>query len=116
MNAVTKKVVKMIGPMVIKELVDAIFNEKVLTGFRDDIVMFLRAATKKTKIELDDKMVDYLVQTIMEPGKFTDETRSLCKTLRNYVINNSVKWDDVVFLPIIDRIEALGVTSEAAEE
>lgn len=116
MNVVTKKIIEMIAPMVIKELLDSIFNEKVLTGFRDEVVMFLRTRADRTDWKLDDELVEIIVKTIMAPGKFTEETRKLCKVLREYITHNRVKWDDMLFLPVIDRIEALSTFSKPEEE
>ncbi|MFV0511573.1 MAG: hypothetical protein ACK5M8_20335 [Shewanella algae] len=116
MNTVTKKLVSLIGPVVLKNILDQILNEEKLSSYRDNLVTFFRKTAAKTTNEIDDKLVEIAISTIMEPGKAVEQTVELCGILRAYVQDSQTPIDDILVLPILDRIEDLGTSKiEAAE-
>jgi len=100
---------KSIAPEIIEALFDSILSDNTRTAFKDSLVTFFRQTADKSVTEIDDYLVEMSIDMIMDPGKFCDDTRELCKILRSYVTENGTEWDDVVFLPIINRIEQFGV-------
>ena len=112
MNAVTKKLVSLIGPTVIETVLSSIINEEKLTSFRDSLITFFRKTADSTVNEIDDYLGEFVIDTIMEPGRYVEHTKELCKILREYIQSSQTEWDDMAFLPILDRIELFGTTKE----
>jgi len=112
MNAVTKKLVLLIGPTVIEAVLSSIINEEKLTSFRDALITFFRKTADSTVNEIDDYLAGFAIDTIMEPGRYVEHTQELCKILREYIQSSQTEWDDMAFLPILDRIELFGTTKE----
>jgi len=108
MNFVTKNLIMMIGPSVLKSIISSVLNEEKLTQYRDEIVIFLRTTADKTKNEIDDGVIELAVKTIMEPGTYIQYTKGLCGLLHRYVSDTKTAWDDMLLIPILDRIEQLG--------
>jgi hypothetical protein len=111
MNIITKNLVTLIGPMVIETILDAIISEEKLTSFRDELISFFRKTADKTVTEIDDYLVEIAVNTIMAPGKYIDDTMGLLAILRKYVESSQTEIDDIFCLPILDRIQLLGITA-----
>jgi len=109
MNFVTKNLVMMIGPTVLKSIIDSVLNEEQLTEYRDTAITFLRTKADGTKNEIDDNIVELAVSAAMTPGTYIEYTKGLCGLLRRYVTDTKTAWDDMLLIPILDRIEQLGV-------
>jgi len=110
MNLITRTLLSTIGPLVIENLLEQIINEEKLTSFRDNLVSFFRKTADKTVNEVDDYLVEIAIETIMEPGKHIEQTRELCKMLREYAEHSKTKIDDMLVIPILKSIENLGTT------
>lgn len=115
MNVITKRVLMLVGPSILEEIITSIVNDKTISSFRDDLVQFFRKTADKTTNEVDDALVEMAIKTIMAPGKYIAHTKELCAILRKYIQSNQVEWDDIVFLPILDQIEKLGITAAVKE-
>ena len=108
MNAFTRQMIIMIGPMILKSLINSMLNEQKLTEFRDKIVAFLRSTADKSSNEIDDMAIEEVVKLIMNPSFYTSKTLELCAMAKAYVSNTATEWDDMLFIPILDRIELIG--------
>ena len=112
MNSITKKLLLLIGPIILENIFNSIFNEEKLSSFRDNIVTLLRKTADKSLNDVDDYLLEISIDTIMTPGKYIEHTRELCAILKSYIQSSQTKWDDIAFLPILERIEELGTTPE----
>jgi len=108
MNAFTRQMIMMIGPMILKSLINSMLNEKKLLEYRDKIVAFLRSTADKSANEIDDMAIEEVVKLIMNPTFYAGKTRELCVMARAYVTSTETEWDDMLFIPILDRIELIG--------
>ena len=111
MNAVTRKMIFVIGPIVLEKVLNQIINEEKLTSFRDNLITYFRKTADKTTTEVDDYLVEFAIDAIMEPGKFIEQTRELCGIIKGYIEDSRTEIDDIFVLPIITRIEELGTSS-----
>lgn len=111
MNVVTQKLINVIGPTVVENIISAILTDEKLTSFKDNVITFFRRTADRTATEVDDNLVEFAINMIMEPGKSIEHTRELCGLLRGYIQDSRTELDDIMLLPILNRIEQLG-TSE----
>jgi hypothetical protein len=111
MNKITMKLLLLIGPTIIESILNSILTEEKLTSFKDNLITFFREKVDKTVTEVDDYLLEIVVDTIMEPGQAVEHTLELCKIMKGYITESQTEWDDIVFLPILNRIEELGTTS-----
>lgn len=109
MNAVTMRMLMMLGPMVLRNIIETILQEKKLVEFREKMISLLRAKADATKNEVDDAAVEALVGFVMEPGNYLDLTMQVIALARQYIGHTESELDDKFLLPIIDRIETLGM-------
>lgn len=110
MNKITMKLLLLIGPTIIESILNSILTEEKLTSFKDNLITFFREKVDKTVTEVDDYLLEIVVDTIMEPGQAVEHTLELCKIMKGYITESQTEWDDIVFLPILNRIEELGTT------
>lgn len=113
MNVVTKQLVMVIGPMVLKNVLDSILQEEKLVEYRDRLIAAVRAKTSATKNTIDDAVVEGVIKSIMEPGKFIELTMTVVSLARQYITHTESPLDDKLLLPILDRIEVIGIGKAA---
>jgi len=109
MNAITKQLIMTFGPMLLKSIIDSMLNEEKLKEYRDEILKFLREKAGNSKTAIDDALVGSVIGWVMEPGHHIPFTQEFCSMARRYITDTENEWDDMAFLPIIDRIEQIGV-------
>ena len=108
MNAITRQMVLMIAPMLIRSLINSMLNEQKLTEYRDKIVGFMRSQADRTSNEIDDMAIEEVIRLVLEPSIYATKTVELCALAKAYVKSTLNEWDDLFFLPILDRIEQIG--------
>jgi len=108
MNAVTRQMIMMFGPMLLKSVIKSMLEEKKLIEFRDKIVAFLRGMADKSSNEIDDMAIEEVVRIIMDPSIYAGKTVELCEMARAYITSTETEWDDMLFIPILDRVQAIG--------
>ena len=109
MNVVTRQLIIMVGPMVLKSVMDSILNEKKLSEYRDRMILAMRAKADTTKNEIDDALVEGVVSAVMAPGLYIDLTMQVISLARQYITHTESTLDDKLLLPILDRIEVVGL-------
>jgi hypothetical protein len=109
MNAVSKQLIMTFGPMVLKSIVNSMLQEETLVEYRDKLIAFMRRSVDKTATQIDDMLIESLIRMIMTPGLYIEQTKEMCRMARQYITHTDNTWDDIVFVPILDRIEKLGV-------
>ncbi len=108
MNFVTKQLVMSIGPMVLESVIESILTEENLIEYRDRAIALIKDQAKKTKTKIDDNLSEVAIEWVMDAGNYIKYTRHFCQILREYVSNSANDYDNMLCLPILDRIERLG--------
>lgn len=108
MNIITRRLIMVMGPMLLKSVMNSMLEEKTLITYRDKTLAFIRGLTDKTKTEIDDNVVEAIIKMLMDPAKYLDKTKEFCALARQYITRTDNGWDDIVFLPILDRVELIG--------
>lgn len=109
MNAITRQLIVTVGPMVLKSIMDSILKENKLTEYRDKMVAAMRAKADTTNNEVDDALVEGVVSAVMAPGLYIDLTMQVVALARQYITHTESTLDDKLLLPILDRIEVVGL-------
>lgn len=109
MNAITTQLIMAIGPTILKSVIRSMLNEEKLTEYRDEAITFLKGKAAATDNKIDDSLVQAAIDWVMEPGNYIKYTQEFCSLARRYITSTENEWDDIVFVPFLDRIEQLGV-------
>ena len=108
MNAFTRQMIIMIGPMILKSLINSMLNEQKLLEYRDKMIGFMRSQADRTANEIDDMAIEEVVRVVLDPSIYAAKTVELCAIAKAYIKSTGPEWDDLLFLPILDRVEQIG--------
>jgi len=108
MNAFTRQMIIMIGPMILKSLINSMLNEEKLVEYRDKMIGFMRSQADRTANEIDDMAIEEVVRIVLDPSIYAVKTVELCAMAKAYIASTATEWDDMLFIPILDRIELIG--------
>ena len=112
MNTVTKQLILMVGPTILKSLLNSIFEEKQLVEYRDKLIDYARRQADTTGSGIDDTVVEAMVGFVMDPKNYIEFTMDVISLCKQYIMQTTTDWDDFLLMPILTRIEQLG-TGEA---
>ena len=76
---------------------------------RDKPIDTLREKADITKNQIDNEVIEGVIKSIMEPGRFLELTMQVVALERQYITHTESTMDDKLLLPILDRIEVIGI-------